>query len=329
MKRFGLCPPRVVKRGDREGASVRPPRRVDLFTVSLPSRSMAVLVARRTLREKLIVHLLGAAVVTLALTGGADASTPSLGEGSPDFSVSAQPLRYDQPYRASDPIDILVSMSVMPYEKKRRAKTRVRLGPDLAWLAGDSVRIADLSGREAVERWTVTIRSLKDGNTELRAAMSVGGPENLKEMDIALPILVDKGIVTFGTVRVLRTEAVRGKQRYRYGGRYLVPIDGPEEVTTAEITRGPVVLKSVTAECGECPDTLSRTLPFVVFVKSNGMIHSKRFLGDEGGAGGTIPAMIQSAETALEHWKFAPARTPTRSIAHWMFVRVPVQGTAP
>jgi hypothetical protein len=64
-------------------------------------------------------------------------------------------------------------------------------------------------------------------------------------------------------------------------------------------------------------------------VKSNGMIHSKRFLADEGGAGGTIPAMIQSAETALEHWKFAPARTPTRSIAHWMFVRVPVRGTAP
>lgn len=264
------------------------------------------------------------AVLLLVLVAEARGSTPSVGEGTPDFDVFVQPLRYGEVIDAADSIELLVGVHMMPGAGERQARVHIRPGPGLSWVSGDSVRVTRVPSNAAVYKWTVTLKSVHEGRTEVRAGVVLGKPGNLREMEIALPILTERAGITVQKPRIVREETVQGKQRYRYAGRYLVPIDGPEEVTTADITHGPSIARSWAARCA-CPDTSSRNLSFAVFVRANGNVHSVRFVEGATGSEGATPELIRCAESTLMAWRFQPARTSTRPVAHWLDVHVPIE----
>jgi len=206
------------------------------------------------------------------------------------------------------------------------------LGPNLEWIAGDSVHVASLSRQGDVsgkDRWSADIRALVDGSTEIRGTISVKpGPDRVDEREVVLPVLVTNGVVTFGQQRRVRAETVRGGQRYRYGGEFLVPIDRSEEVSNPDIQEGVKVTRRIDAVCQTCPPDSVQELQFVVFVTRDGTVHSSRLLGEGLDAKGVVPAMLHAAKETLRQWEFTPSRTRSGPVADWTIVAVRVRGEA-
>lgn len=258
---------------------------------------------------------------------------PSIGlaalraEGTPEMAINIQPIRPSG--TAGQTFGILCSVSGF-YSTSVVANAVIRLGSNLEWIAGDSVHVASVSYRGDVsgkDRWNVDVRVVADGVTEIRGTISVSPqPNRVDEREVVLPVLVTKGVVTFGQQRRVRAETVRGGQRYRYGGEFLVPIDRSEAVTGPDIQEGVKVTRKVDAICRACAPDSIQELQFVVFVNRDGSVHSSRLLGEGSSGKGVVPAMVDAAKETLTQWRFTPSRTKSGPVADWTIVAVRVRG---
>lgn len=258
-----------------------------------------------------------------SLPSGCEASSPSVaGFGGPSIfpqiATSGGPL---------EPFTILTSIGGDYSLKGAMCRGTLRLGPHLELISGDlahAVRASAAWEGDSSYLWSVVLRASRFGSTEIRAFVRMDvPPDRFDEMELLLPLEVGADGVKTGRARTVRTETVRAGQRYRSAGEFLVPIDGPENVMPWEIKERPHVLVARKGTCAECPGE-EHWIPFVVFVGPHGEIRSHRFLGTDRDARGATPAMIETAEEALKDWKFAPARTKSRTVTDWITVRVSV-----
>jgi hypothetical protein len=267
-----------------------------------------------------IVRILAAA---LLLAAGVASGSPGF-EGTPIFSLSPQVIEMGG---AQDPIEILVTMGG-ECQKNAIGRAIVSLEPGLEWIDGDRERVGHPSyfwDGPRDNQWSIRVRASGPCSTTVRASLSVKVNERqTDEVVMLLPIVIVGDNVTVGTLRTVRQESVRDGQRYRYAGLFLVPIDGPEEVTTADIEHHPVVTQKQTGRCDKCPAKV-REITLVAFVGADGRVIASRSI-DESLGNETDQEITRAARVALSKWRFTPAKAKSRSVAHWVFVRVPVQG---
>lgn len=265
-------------------------------------------------------------LISLALLapGKGSGSTPAF-EGIPNFAIFMQPAEYGAPH---EPFRVLISMGG-DYPSDVVGTGTLRLGPGLTLVNGELVHKGHVSfsWRGEVDRkWYLELRAVGPGRTEIRALLKVAvGNDRTDEMEMVLPIEVDEQSLHFGSARRARAETIRGGQRFRYGGEFLVPIDAPEEVSPTDIVEKPKAIVRDTAICEACPPAQVE-LPFVVLVGPDGGVRSSRLADGGREAAEATPAMIQSAQAALKRWKFTPGRTRLGPINDWVIVLVPVQG---
>ena len=262
--------------------------------------------------------LVGLLLISVSLASG------PRGEGTRTFSIVPQFTGVDE---AGKTFTVLISMRGGDYPEGSVAVGRIDLGPNLAWVKGDSAHTAHPSSLWTGPKdnlWTITLRAVAPGRSEVRASMraEVGGGR-IDEMESCLEIFVAADGIRAGSVRAIREETIREGQRYRHAGRFLVPIDGPEEVTTSEIrVRAAAVLKVPATFAGVPPKGIE--VRFIAFIDPKGELHSFRVLPSSTGEDAPNPEIVSAATQALRRWKFSPARAGSKDVADWVNVRVQV-----
>lgn len=208
------------------------------------------------------------------------------------------------------------------YQDTAKAEARIHLPAGMILTSGDTVLA--VSGA-ADPDWVIGLRAAAPGRYEIRGELRVddmaGG---IDEGEWVLPVDVRRDTTLVGSSVAVREERIRGRQRYRYGGPYLVPIDAPEHVIEREIDQRngkPKVLEHVAAVDSLGLTSGSMSLRFVLFIDSKGSLREARPIG-----GGSRDARITAAaREALGRWRFAPATTTAgRAVNDWIEVRVEI-----
>lgn len=254
------------------------------------------------------------AVLALALSvraGGAYVGQ----EGAERFAFGAWVMGAP---RLGQPITLRVTMRG-EYADTVTGLARVSLPAGAQLVSGDTLRRAHPARGDA--EWEIRFLPALVGRHEIHGVLrieDVGGP--VDESEFVLPLEVKTDTVLVGGSQTIRTEHVRGRQRYRYGGEYLVPIDGPEYITQGDIMSKPRILQRQSAV-----DSLSRSasvvrVPFVVFIDRQGRLRDARL---RGGSRNTL--LERLARQALQRWTFAPAMTKAgHPVDDWLEVGVDV-----
>lgn len=266
--------------------------------------------------------VLGTAIV---MTSSACGASPFGFEGTRRFAIFP---RVTGTNATAGEVSIDVSMGGdMDYPAQTVALGTIVLGAGLTWVAGDTVHLAHVSPAwkgVTDNLWSVTIRVPVGESTNLRAVMRADlGQGRIDEMESTIRVVFDAAGIHTSVARTVREEMVRDGQRFRLGGRYAVPIDGPEYVTADEITVRPTPIKEVSARCPQCQKGDSK-VTFVVFVDPAGNVHSYRALVNRTTGKGASAEVLDAAGQALRQWEFSPAKAGTRPIADWTIVELDV-----
>ncbi len=206
------------------------------------------------------------------------------------------------------------------YDSTVTGKALVHLPPGLRLLSGDTLYSGHPGARG--QQWTLSLVPELVADYEIRASLRVSAPHGTDESDMALAFHVGRDTAWSAYTRTTRLETIRGGQRYRYGGQFLVPISGPESVTSGDIEHGGAKAKAIFAAPARCPtcETPS-SISYVVLLNEQGEISRIR----PRWATRRIPAPSDSAaRAALRTWRFAPSRAKGRPVADWLIVDVPV-----
>ncbi len=257
-------------------------------------------------------------------------------EGEPFFGISGYfktPPRYDEPVALQIRI-----WGESEYDLPVTSVARISVPDGIEVLSGDTVSVArvDRHMRRRPERVIqLVVRPARYGSYVIRGSLAIdaGEEHGADETDFYLTLEVTPNGVTYARApRTTRYENVRHGQRYRYGGRYLVPIDTTQSLLEEEITEKAKPIVQEAASCHGCPGPLPAVVPFLVMVGSDGRIRGSRFLDiqEEGTGGGTMaPDLVAAAGSVLPGWQFAPAKAAGLPVADYLVVRVPVKDGQP
>jgi hypothetical protein len=253
-------------------------------------------------------------------------------EGEPAFGISAH---YVGAPRLLKPTPLRIRVwGEDTYGRPVVSVVRVSVPDGIEVVSGDTVHVTRVSNRgrrQAERRSSIVIRPTKLGSYVIRGSLRIDAGEDrgVDETEFVLPLEVRADTVLYARApRVTRFENVRGGQRYRYAGRYLVPIDTTEALLEEDIDQKPRPSRQEIALCPACPGPLPTVIPLVVMVGSDGVVRETRFLDlDEQGA--VDPASVEAARRAVEKWVFEPARAGDRPVADYTVVRVSVRAGAP
>ena len=248
-------------------------------------------------------------------------------EGEPAFGISGY---FRTPPRLNEPTSILVRVwGEDSYEESITSTARISLPDGIELVTGDTVSVAHVfhrSRRRAERVFQIVIRPVRPGSYTIRGRLSIdaGQERGEDESDFNLTLDIGPDSVTYARApHPTRFENVRHGQRYRYAGRYLVPIDSTQALLEEEITQKAKPELREPAICPGCPGPLPTVVPFVVMVGSDGRIRESRFV-DMQEEGTMDPTLIAAAAQALKGWEFEPARAGDRAVADYVVVRVPV-----
>lgn len=205
------------------------------------------------------------------------------------------------------------------YADSVRGEARIVIPSGIALVAGDTLHRARPRGPEA--EWELVIQPLAVGRHEIRGYVRIEDlAHNIDEGEFVLPLEIRMDTVLVGGSQTIRMEFVHGSQRYRYGGEYLVPIDGPEYITQSDIASKPRILQRQSAVDSLSRSTSSARIPFVVFIDRQGHLRDARLRG-----GSRNVQLERLAREALLRWTFAPATTRAgQPVDDWLEVRVEV-----
>jgi len=197
----------------------------------------------------------------------------------------------------------------------------VRLPEGLQLVSGDTLYRGHPQGPKRY--WSIVVVPRRTGHFEISGTLAVtlGDKQTVDELDLTLDFQVGRDSASVEPSRVTRAETVRDGKRFRYGGKYLVPIEAPEQVTQAEIEHSgskAAVRSSNRGRCVNCGFKGVVEAPFVVFVDASGRVTSARLLR-------TLPPQLERvAREALEGWEFEPTRIQGRPVSDWLLVTVPI-----
>jgi len=253
-------------------------------------------------------------------------------EGEPSFGISGY---FQSAPRLGQPVTLLVRVwGEDTYLEPITSVARVSVPEGITVLSGDTVTVAhvDRYTRKRAERLApITIRPDRYGTYTIRGWLGIdaGSLHGSDETDFLLNFTIQPDNETYDRApRTTRYENVRNGQRYRYAGRYLVPIDSTQALLEEEITSKPRARDQEAAACHTCPGPLPTVVPFVVMVGSDGTMRESRFLDIQ--EEGTVDAMLVSAaRSALTAWTFEPAKAGSLPVADYVVVRVPVKDGSP
>jgi hypothetical protein len=253
-------------------------------------------------------------------------------EGEPSFGISGY---FKTPPRLNESTMLLVRIwGEDSYDVPITSTARLSVPDGIEVLLGDTVRVEHVAAhaRRSAERLVqLTIRPTRYGRYVIHGKLSIDGGADYgtDETDFDLSLTLEPDTVIYDRApRVTRFENVRRGQRYRYSGRYLVPIDSTQALLEEEITAKPKPIVQEAASCHTCPGPLPTVVPFVVMVGSDGKVRESRFL-DIQETGTTDSALVAAASAVLSSWLFEPARSGDRPVADYVVVRVPVKDGAP
>lgn len=266
--------------------------------------------------------------LVVAFFAAATARTEGAADGEPAFGITAWFVKPPRPFRES-PLLVRV-WGENTYGNQVQSTAHISVPEGIQVVSGPTLSVASSSvGRRAKpeRKWQILLRPLSPGVYEIRGTLRIdAGPDHgVDETDFVIPLEVRGDTVLARSPRPTRFEHVREGQRYRYAGRYLVPIDSSEAVLQDEIDQKPQVVRQEAAACSTCAGTLPAVVPLVVMVGSDGLLREARYLdiievGEE-----IDPTIVQAAKEALVKWAFAPATSRGRPVADYLVVRVPVK----
>jgi len=253
-----------------------------------------------------------AAVLVVAVPAIASPANP---EGVPLFGMD---LRYSGAVTVGQPVRLLVAMSGL---------TGTRISGTIALPAGVELVSGDLNrstvANPSVEQWEIVVRPTRKGAHRIVATfVGVVGARWRDEGDFVL-VLEAPAPADGAVSRRTRSEKIVGGRRYRYGGEYLVPIEGPEGFNQNDILmrgRRARTISTTAAWCDACGPDSPQEVTFVVFTDKDGRLVDVRAVGSRPP---DAPAVL-AARKALAQWTFAPARLAGRSVADWQSVKVTV-----
>jgi hypothetical protein len=271
-------------------------------------------------------------LLLLALTVPGLAHAGYGAEGEPSFGISGY---FQSAPALGQPTTLLVRVwGEDTYLGPVTSVARITVPDGITVLSGDTVSMAhvDRHSRKRAERVVqLTIRPDRYGSYVIRGWLGIDAGElhGSDETDFLLPLTIGPDSVSYARApRVTRYENVRQGQRYRYGGRYLVPIDSTQALLEEEITSKPHAVRQEAAACHSCPGPLPTVVPFVVMVGTDGKVRESRFLDIQEG-GSMDAALVSAANRVLQDWRFEPARAGSLAVADYVVVRVPVKDGAP
>jgi hypothetical protein len=273
-----------------------------------------------------------AAVLGILVSGASTARADFGNEGEPAFGISGY---FQTPPRLNEPTSILVRVwGEDSYEQSITSVARISLPDGIELVSGDTVSVAHVYQRtrkRAQRVFQIVIRPVRPGSYTIRGWLGIdaGEERGADESDFNLTLDIGPDTVTYARApRPTRFENVRHGQRYRYAGRYLVPIDSTQALLEEEITEKAKPELREPAICPGCPGPLPTVVPFVVMVGSDGRIRESRFV-DMQEEGTMDQALVGAAAQALRRWEFEPARAGNRAVADYVVVRVPVLAGQP
>jgi len=253
-------------------------------------------------------------------------------EGEPTFGISGY---FKSPPRLDQAVTLMVRIwGGDAYDRPVTSVGQISIPEGIDIVSGDTVSIARVdrySRRRADRVIQIVIRPARYGSYMIHGSLSLDGGDDYgtDETDFYLPLIIQPDTLIYGRApHTTRYENVRNGQRYRYGGRYLVPIDSSQALLEEEITQKPKPVTVQAAACHGCPGPLPAFVPFVVMVGSDGRIKETRFL-DIQEEGSIDPALVTAASNELHEWKFEPAKAGNRAVADYVVVRVPVKDGQP
>jgi hypothetical protein len=273
-----------------------------------------------------------AAILLLVAAGALPARANIGAEGEPTFGISGW---FKTPPRLNEPTMLLVRIwGGDAYDHSVTSVARISVPEGIEVVSGDTVSIArvDRHSRRRAERVvSLVVRPLQYGHYVIRGRLEIdaGEEHGSDETDFNLPLTLEPdSLIVAQAPRVTRYENVRHAQRYRYAGRYLVPIDSTQALLEEEITEKAKPTVEGVGSCHGCPGPPRVLVPFVVMVGSDGRIRESRFL-DMQEEGTTDPALVAAASAALSHWQFEPAKAGALPVADYVVVRVMVEDVQP
>ena len=253
-------------------------------------------------------------------------------EGEPAFGISGY---FKTPPRLDEATTLLVRVwGEDTYDQPITSVARITVPEGILVISGDTVSVVRVSphSRKHAERLIrLVIRPERLGSYVIRGWLGIdaGEEHGSDETDFLLPLSIEADTVTPARgPRPTRYENVRHGQRYRYAGRYLVPIDSTQALLQEEITEKAKTKIQEPADCPGCPEPLPVVVPFVVMVGSDGRVRESRLLDMEY-AVTTNASLVAAAADALAHWEFTPALSGDRPVADYVVVRVPVRAGQP
>jgi hypothetical protein len=243
------------------------------------------------------------AAILLLVAVTASPARANLGaEGEPAFGISGW---FRSPPRLNEASTLLVRIwGGDGYDHPVTSVARISIPDGLEIVSGDTVSVAraDRHSRKRAERVvSLVIRPVRAGSYVIRGRLEIdaGEERGTDETDFNLPLTLEPDTLSVvHAPRVTRYENVRHGQRYRYAGRYLVPIDSTQALLEEEITAKAKPTVEGVGSCHGCKGPPRSLVPFVVMVGSDGRVRESRFL-DMQEEGSTDPNLVAAAGAAL------------------------------
>jgi hypothetical protein len=209
------------------------------------------------------------------------------------------------------------------YDTTATGEARIRLPEGVSLVSGDTLYRGHPGGRDA--RWRIVVRADRGGAFELHGSLRIVSRDGVvDEAEFLMPFDVRSDSVITGQSRLIRTETIRGGKRYRYGSKYLVPIDRSEAVWQGDIERlgqKPRAPHDVEAVCASCSGEFPQNLTLVAMVAADGRVVEVRRRGPvEDGD----DEAFEAAKEAPTRTRFTPARLQGTAVADWAVVRVSI-----
>jgi hypothetical protein len=210
-------------------------------------------------------------------------------------------------------------------------KVHIEIPPGIDIVEGDTDREARANpefGGPLRADWDLWLRPTRAGKFTIRGSISIprGTANSWDESECALDLEVRAdSVIVPRFSRALRHERVADGLRFRYGGKHMVLIDGPEPwLADAHGPQSdPEVIDRPEGVCAGCGLAEPRSLRYAVTVGTDGAV---RWIEPRRpSAPSEDPRVLEAAENALKRWRFRPARIGERAIANWAEVDVVVQ----
>ena len=266
--------------------------------------------------------LLFAVVLPLLAPRGTFAASPADMRGVAEFAaaVSPRPVEVD----SGGVFGLGAWAESSGHRPSALAEVTVTLPPSFQVIQGQLSRKnlhVDVSASRKEDRfWSLQLRALTPGDYAIDTDLRIVDGKIRDESEWRTNVHVGD-TVTVQNPSEVWSEREEGGRRYRYGGRYMVLLDGnyPKPL---HIDQEPVPLVKPDGICAKCDAPDSLVIPVAITVGSKGsvtwVIRPEVSIKID-------PHVIAAAESAIRKWRFQPATAQGVPVAQWAIAHVVVR----